>query len=105
MDRHCGETIHFAVSLVPLAIIRFAVMMHLRNPLSLCQVEGLLVERGNDLCHEMCVFVERVWSDAHSRESGATRANSVIFAVAQAPALVLVNINDETRHLWGAVDN
>ena len=33
-------------------ITRLAVMMHVRFPLSLRQVEDLLSERGIDICHE-----------------------------------------------------
>ena len=33
-------------------IIRLAVMMYIRFPLSLRQVEDLLHERGIDICHE-----------------------------------------------------
>jgi putative transposase len=33
-------------------VIRLAVMMHVRNPLSLRRVEDLLFERGSDICHE-----------------------------------------------------
>ena len=33
-------------------IIRLAVMMYVRYPLSLRQVEDLLFERGIDICHE-----------------------------------------------------
>ena len=33
-------------------VIRLAVMMYVRYPLSLRQVEDLLVERGIDVCHE-----------------------------------------------------
>lgn len=33
-------------------IIRLAVMMYIRYPLSLRQVEDLLAERGIDICHE-----------------------------------------------------
>ena len=33
-------------------IIRLAVMMYIRYPLSLRQVEDLLFERGIDICHE-----------------------------------------------------
>ena len=36
-------------------IIRLAVMMYVRYPLSLRQVEDLLVERGIDVCHEKYV--------------------------------------------------
>ena len=33
-------------------VIRLAVMMHIRYPLSLRQVEDILSERGIDICHE-----------------------------------------------------
>ena len=33
-------------------VIRLAVMMYVRYPLSLRQVEDLLFERGIDVCHE-----------------------------------------------------
>ncbi len=36
--------------------IRLAVMMYLRYPLSLRQVEDLLFERGIDICHETVRF-------------------------------------------------
>ncbi len=37
-------------------IIRLAVMMYVRFPLSLRQVEDLLFERGIDICHETVRF-------------------------------------------------
>ena len=37
-------------------VIRLAVMMYVRYPLSLRQVEDLLVERGIDVCHETVRF-------------------------------------------------
>ena len=37
-------------------IIRLAVMMYVRYPLSLRQVEDLLHERGIDICHETVRF-------------------------------------------------
>ncbi len=40
-------------------VIRLAVMMYIRYPLSLRQVEDLLFERGIDICHETV----RVWRD------------------------------------------
>ena len=33
-------------------VIRLAVMMYIRYPLSLRQVEDILLERGIDICHE-----------------------------------------------------
>ncbi len=37
-------------------LIRLAVMMYIRYPLSLRQVEDLLLERGIDICHETVRF-------------------------------------------------
>ncbi len=39
-------------------VIRLAVMMYVRYPLSLRQVEDLLFERGIDICHETVRFEE-----------------------------------------------
>ena len=36
-------------------VIRLAVMMYVRFPLSLRQVEDLLFERGIDICHETVI--------------------------------------------------
>ena len=37
-------------------VIRLTVMMYIRYPLSLRQVEDLLFERGIDICHETARF-------------------------------------------------
>ena len=37
-------------------VIRLVVMMYIRYPLSLRQVEDILVERGIDICHEKVRF-------------------------------------------------
>jgi putative transposase len=37
-------------------VIRLVVMMYIRYPLSLRQVEDLLFERGIDICHETVRF-------------------------------------------------
>ena len=37
-------------------VIRLEVMMYIRYPLSLRQVEDLLFERGIDICHETVQF-------------------------------------------------
>ena len=38
-------------------VIRLTVMMYIRNPLSLRQVEDLFFERGIDMCHETVRFI------------------------------------------------
>ena len=37
-------------------VIRLAVMMYIRSPLSLRQDEDILFERGIDICHDMVRF-------------------------------------------------
>ncbi len=42
-------------------VIRLTVMMYIRYPLSLRQVEDLLFERGIDICHETVRFWWNRW--------------------------------------------
>ena len=52
-------------------IIRLAVMMYVRFPLSLRQVEDLRSERGIDVCHEDGeVLVEPFWRCSPARSGG-----------------------------------
>ena len=54
-------------------VIRLAVMMYVRYPLSLRQVEDLLFERGIDVCHETVrVLVESLRSAVCRRDQAAT---------------------------------
>jgi hypothetical protein len=46
-------------------VIRLTVMLYIRYPLSLRQVEDLLFERGIDICHETV----RLWWNRWSRPS------------------------------------
>ena len=41
-------------------IIRLTVMMYVRYPLSLRQVEDILFERGIDICHETARFCDEL---------------------------------------------
>ena len=67
-------------------VIRLVVMMYIRYPLSLRQVEDILFERGIDICHETVrYFVEPVRSDVCGRDQEATPSSSVVFAMALAP--------------------
>jgi putative transposase len=51
-------------------VIRLVVMMYVRYPLSLRNVEDLLAERGVDISHETVRFlVEPVWPDVRRRDS------------------------------------
>src|SRR3546814_10178963 len=47
-------------------VIRLVVMMYVKYPLSLRNVEDLLFERGIDICHETV----RLWWPARSENSG-----------------------------------
>ena len=68
-------------------IIRLTVMMYVRFPLSLRQVEDLLSERGIDICHETV----RYWwnrfvrSAVCSRDPEASGSSSLVFELALAP--------------------
>jgi putative transposase len=42
-------------------VVRLVVMMYVRFPLSLRNVEDLLFERGIDICHEGTVKLTRTW--------------------------------------------
>jgi putative transposase len=67
-------------------VIRLAVMMYVRYPLSLRNVEDLLAGRGIDISHETVRFwVEPVWPNVRRRDpqeaSGAyARLSSVAVA-------------------------
>ncbi len=66
-------------------VIRLAVMMYVRYPLSLRQVEDLLFERGIDICHETVrCLVEPVRSDVRRGDPEAASSSSIVFAVALA---------------------
>src|SRR5665648_347488 len=87
-------------------VIRLTVMMYLRYPLSLRQVEDLLFERGIAICHETIRF----WWNRF----GPLFANAIIIRRIQTRSYshwrlhldeVFVRINGETHYLWRAVDH
>jgi putative transposase len=87
-------------------IIRLAVMMYVRFPLSLRQVEDLLSERGIDICHETVRFwwnrfgplfaaeIRKRRIHLHSHSNWRWHLDEVF-----------VRINGETHYLWRAVDH
>jgi putative transposase len=77
-------------------VIRLAVMMYIRYPLSLRQVEDLLFERGIDICHETVRFSEIRKRRVHHRSYSQWRWHL---------DEVFVRINGETHYLWRAVDH
>ena len=67
-------------------VIRLVVMMYVRYPLSLRNVEDLLDERGIAISHETVRFlVEPVWSDVRRRDpKEAGRAHARLHPMALA---------------------
>ena len=67
-------------------IIHLAVLMYVRFPLSLRNVENLLHERGIDVCHEsVLLWVERVRPDLRPRDQetpGSSDAPTYAMALA-----------------------
>jgi len=88
-------------------IIRLTVMMYVRFPLSLRQVEDLLHERGIVICHETV----RAWwnrfgpvfaADIRKKRSALMRSH---IQWRWHLDEVFVRINGETHYLWRAVDH
>ncbi|MGB0844656.1 MAG: IS6 family transposase [Alphaproteobacteria bacterium] len=88
-------------------VIRLAVMMYVRFPLSLRNVEELLHERGIDLTHETVRYWWNRFGPMMAAEIRKKRAQSF----RQIPQWrwhldeVYVKINGETHYLWRAVDH
>jgi len=87
-------------------VIRLAVLMYIRFPLSLRNVEDLLHERGIDICHETV----RYWWNrfgplfaAEIRKRRIARRNYSLWRWHLDE--VFVRINGETHYLWRAVDH
>ena len=87
-------------------IIRLAVMMYVRFPLSLRQVEDLLHERGIDVSYETV----RAWWNRFGPVFAAEIRKKRIVLIRGCPQWkwhldeVFVRINGETHYLWRAVD-
>src|SRR3978361_1289513 len=88
-------------------VIRLVVMMYVRYPLSLRNVEDLLFERGIDICHET---VRLWWNRFGPMFAGEIRRKRVEHMRAYTHWRwhldeVFVKINGETHYLWRAVDH
>ena len=88
-------------------VIRLVVMMYVRFPLSLRNVEDLLFERGIDICHETV----RLWWNrcgpmfaAEIRKKRVDRMRTHTHWRWHLDE-VYVKINSEMRYLWRAVDH
>ncbi len=88
-------------------VIRLVVMMYVRYPLSLRNVEDLLFERGIDVCHET---VRLWWNRFGPMFAGEIRRKRVQHMRAYTHWRwhldeVYVKIGGEMRYLWRAVDH
>ena len=87
-------------------IIRLTVMMYIRFPLSLRQVEDLLHERGIDLCHETVRFWWNRFGPMFAAEIKKRRVHNQSYSNWRWHLdEVFVKINGETHYLWRAVDH
>jgi putative transposase len=88
-------------------IIRLAVMMYVRFPLSLRNVEDLLHERGIDVSHEAVRFWWNRFGPMFAAEIRRKRISRMrAFSNWQWHLdEVFVKINGETHYLWRAVDH
>jgi len=87
--------------------IRLAVMMYVRFPLSLRNVEGLLHERGIDISHETVRFQWNRFGPLFASRIRKKRATAYRHQLQWRWQLneVFVRINGETFYLWRAVDH
>jgi putative transposase len=87
-------------------VIRLTVLMYVRYPLSLRQVEDLLFERGIEICHETVRFW---WNRFGPMFAAEIRKRRVVHHSYSNWRWhldeVFVRINGETHHLWRAVDH
>jgi putative transposase len=88
-------------------IIRLAVMLYIRFPLSLRNVEDLLHERGIEISHETVRFWWNRFGPMFAAEIRRRRVERMRSVRQWRWHLdeVLVKINGETHYLWRAVDH
>ncbi len=87
-------------------VIRSAVMLYVRYPLSLRQVEDLLFERGIDICHEAVRYWWNRFGPLFAAEIRKRRIRHGSYSLWRWHLdEVFVRINGETHYLWRAVDH
>ncbi len=87
-------------------VIRLTVMMYIRYPLSLRQVEDLLFERGIDICHESVRFWWNRFGPMFAAEIRRRRVDRQSYSRWRWHLdEVFVKINGATHYLWRAVDH
>ena len=87
-------------------VIRLVVMMYVRYPLSLRQVEDILFERGIDICHETIRFWWNRFGPMFANEIRKGRLHQQSYSHWRWHLdEVFVRINGETHYLWRAADH
>jgi len=87
-------------------VIRLTVMMYIRYPLSLRQVEDLLFERRIDICHETVRFWWNRFGPMFASEIRKRRVHHRSYSCWRWHLdEVFVRINGKTHYLWRAVDH
>ena len=87
-------------------VIRLAVMMYIRYPLSLRQVEDILFERGIDICHETVRFWWNRFGPMFAAEIRKRRVHHRSYSLWRWHLdEVFVRVNGETHYLWRAMDH
>ena len=88
-------------------IIRLVVMMYVKYPLSLRNVEDLLAERGIDICHETVRFWWNRFGPMFAAEIRRKRVDRMRAYTHWRWHLdeVFLKINGATHYLWRAVDH
>ena len=88
-------------------VIRLAVLMYVKYPLSLRNVEDLLHERGIDICHETVRFWWNRFGPLFATDVRRQRANRMRGFRQWRWHLdeMYVKVNGEMRYLWRAVDH
>ena len=88
------------------AVIRLAVMMYIRYPLSLRQAEDLFFERGIDICHETVRFWWHRFGPIFAAKIRKRRVYHRSYSQWRWHLdEVFVQINGDTHDLWRAVDH
>ena len=87
-------------------VIRLAVMMYIRYPLSLRQIEDLLFERGIEICHETVRFWWNRFGPMFAAEIRKRRVHNRSYSLWRWHLdEVFVRINGEMHYFWRAVDH
>lgn len=89
-----------------LEVIRLAVLMYVRYPLSLRNVEDLLHERGIDICHETIRYWWSRFGPLYAPEIRKRRISNRSYSLWRWHVdEVFVRINGKQLYLWRAVDH